>query len=157
MSDASDIIDKLPLQHFASGATVLDEGGRPGTLYFLETGTVEVSKGGVAITRVKERGAVFGEMAVLLGVPHTATVRALTDASFRVAADAGGFLREHACISAYVATILAQRLNALNKYLVDVKSQFKDQAGHVAMVDSVLETLMTKHPRSIPRRPQAGP
>jgi hypothetical protein len=41
----------------------------------------------------------------------------------------------------------------LNRYLVDVKSQFQGSDDHVHMLDEVLDALMTKHPRSIERRP----
>jgi hypothetical protein len=43
--------------------------------------------------------------------------------------------------------LVAGRLDALNKYLVDVKGQFEGHE-HLGMVDNVLETLMHRHPVS---------
>ncbi len=53
---------------------------------------------------------------------------------------------------ANVARILAHRLDAVTRYLVDVKQQFAQAGGHLGMVDEVLETVMTRHPRGM-RRP----
>jgi len=152
-----EVIRKLPAVRILAGETVVTEGSRDGVLYFLESGTVEIVKEGVSITTVKDSGAVFGEMSVLLDAPHTATVRTLNDCTFRVVENPEEFMIEEPGIAAYVATILAKRLDSLNKYLVDTKSQFQDQDGHVSMVDNILETLMTKHPRTIERREQSGP
>jgi CRP/FNR family cyclic AMP-dependent transcriptional regulator len=157
MSKRPAVIETLPIKAFGADEVVIEEGSPPGALYFLDTGVVEVSKDGVAITKVKDQGAVFGEMSVFLGAPHTATVRTVTDATFHVAENAVELLASNPETSMYVATILAQRLDGRNRYLVDVKSQFKDAQGHLAMVDEVLDTLMTKPPRSIARRPQPGP
>ena len=63
------------------------------------------------------------------------------------------FLRDNPGMTLYVATILAHRLDSLNRYLVDAKSQFEGFDDHVHMLDEVLDTLMTKHPRCIERRP----
>ena len=59
-------IEALPLRTFAAGDIVLAQGQPRECLFFLESGTVEVSKDGVPITRIRERGAMFGEMAVFL-------------------------------------------------------------------------------------------
>jgi hypothetical protein len=42
---------------------------------------------------------------------------------------------------------VARRLDAVNKYLVDVKGQFEGHE-HLGMIDNVLETLMHRHPGS---------
>ena len=81
-------------------------------------------------------------MSVLLGVPHTATVRAVSPARLYVFADAEEFLRSHPAIGFYLARLLAQRLNAATTYLVDLKRQFEDQRDHFGMVGEVLESLM---------------
>jgi hypothetical protein len=43
--------------------------------------------------------------------------------------------------------LLARRLDALNKYLVDVKQQFEGH-DHIGMVDEVLDTLLHRQPRN---------
>lgn len=150
-------ITELPTKTFDPGEVVIEEGSAKGALYFLATGALEVVKDGVEIAVVTDEGAVFGEMSVLLDMPHTATVRAKERSQCHVAADPGVFLTEHPEAALYVAEILARRLNALNRYLVDVKVQFKDRGDHLSMLDNVLDTLMTKHPRTIARRDPNGP
>ena len=98
----------------------------------------------------------FGEMSVLLGCPHTATVCASTEVECRVASQPIEFLRANPEVMFYVARILARRLESLNRYLVDVKQQLRDQEGHVGMIDEVLDALMTRHPRQIQPRQPAG-
>jgi CRP/FNR family transcriptional regulator, cyclic AMP receptor protein len=41
----------------------------------------------------------------------------------------------------------------MGRYLVDIKLQFRDRSDHLGMIDQVLDTLMHKQPRVIPRRP----
>ena len=149
-------IENLPAKPFAKGEVILTEGGEGSAIYFLMAGTVEVRKDNVAITRIRERGAMFGEMSVLLGCPLTATVCAMSDVECRVAWEPQAFLAENPEVMFYISRILARRLESLNRYLVDVKHQLRDEVGHVGMVDEVLEALMIRHPRALPPRHDAG-
>lgn len=149
-------INGLPLQSFSPGDALLKEGGEGGKLYFLSHGTVEVSKEGKAITRVRERGAMFGEMSVLLSGTYTASVTAVDRVECRVAANAREFLEENPDVVTYICWILARRLDSLNRYLVDVKSQFEDRADHLGMVDEVLGAIMNRQPRAIISHPDPG-
>lgn len=135
-----------PVRHFAAGEIVLDQGACTGLLYFLIEGAVEVVKDDVTVATASEPGVVFGDLAALLGVPHTATVRAMRASSFHVVTDPRAFLEQtpHACL--HLCELLARRLDAVNKYLVDVKHQFGGH-DHLGMVDGVLDTLMHRHPR----------
>jgi CRP/FNR family transcriptional regulator, cyclic AMP receptor protein len=81
-----------------------------------------------------------------------ATVRTTTAAVFRQVDDPAVFFGQHPEVSLHVAIILARRVDALSRYLVDIKNQFKDRADHLGMIDEVLDTLIHKHPRDIPRR-----
>ena len=54
-------------------------GRRPGRLFVLAAGTVEVLRGDTRVALISDAGAVFGEMSILLNTPHTATVRTVTD------------------------------------------------------------------------------
>ena len=83
----------LPEVTFEPGQTLLDEQGRDGVLYVLIEGAVEVVKGNLVVCRSQEPGAIFGELAVLLDVPHTASVRALTRCRVYRVQEANKFLR----------------------------------------------------------------
>lgn len=151
-----DCVRLLPRIAFDEGSVLIAEGTPVDVLYFLAEGAVEILKGGVSVVEVSDHGAVLGEMSVLLNAPHTAEVRARGTVSVYVAENPALYLRENPDVMIYVARILALRLNALNRYLVDVKRQFADEGHHLAMVDEVLDTLMNKHPRQIDRRGRSG-
>jgi CRP-like cAMP-binding protein len=145
-------LQSLPSVACAAGEVLITEGQPVQGIYFLESGEVEVLKDGVLIAEVYVAGAVFGDMAFLLGTAPTATVKAITPCVFRHVADPGEFFRLHPAAALHMAAILARRLDSLNRYLVDIKHQFKDRSDHLGIIDEVLDALMHKHPRDIPRR-----
>lgn len=150
-----DILEALrghPAETFAAGEVILEQGSKSGKIFVLVDGMVAVVRSGTQLTDIAEPGAVFGEMSILLDAPHTATVQALTTARFIRVDEGASLLRENAAVSGYIATILARRVNSLSRYLVDLKQQFADRKDHLGMVDDVLDTLLNRHPRDIPRR-----
>jgi CRP/FNR family cyclic AMP-dependent transcriptional regulator len=85
-------LSSLPLETHPPGSLVLAAGSSTGKLLVLREGAVEVVIDGERIAQVSEPGAVFGELALLLGRPHGADVRALRPTTFHVA-DAASYLR----------------------------------------------------------------
>ncbi len=148
------LLRSLPAKALGAGETIITEGQPLAGLYFLEEGEVEVLKGNVVIAEIYEPGAVFGDMAFLMKTTPTATVRTLTPTTFRHVADPADFFARNPALALHMAAILARRLDSLNRYMVDIKRQFKDRADHLGILDEVLDALMHKHPRDIPRRPQ---
>ena len=88
MGSILDICAGLKRQELPPGAVLLAEGETSGRLYVLAEGKVEVLRGDTQVAVVEEAGAVFGEMSVLLGRPHTATVRATSPVGVFVFDDA---------------------------------------------------------------------
>lgn len=130
----------LPLTIYQAGETVLADGSRTGQLLILRKGNVAVVKDGVEIARVKEPGAVFGEISALLDCPHTADVRALATSQFYVANTAS--LRDPATLL-YVASILARRLDGTNQALVELKRQI--QLGEPrSVIDKSIEKISAR-------------
>lgn len=72
------ISQRLVARRFAAGAVVFREGDAADGYYIVREGEAEVSAGGTVIRRLR-RGDGFGELALLFGVPRTATVTAATD------------------------------------------------------------------------------
>lgn len=128
--------------YVAADSLLLREGETTGELFVLLEGELEVRKGDTVVAVVTEPGAVLGEMSVLLGLPHTATVRAATGSTVYKIDDGDGFLREKSEVSLLVAKVLAQRLNAATTYLADIKRQYAGHGTHLEMVGEVLETLV---------------
>jgi CRP/FNR family transcriptional regulator, cyclic AMP receptor protein len=141
-----EVLEERPKRHFDAGDTIIAQGSTTGILFFLIDGEVAVDKDEVAIATTSEPGAVFGEMSVLLGTSHGARVRAVTPSSFYIVEDGREFLKNHPVVSMHVSEVLARRLDALNKYLIDVKQQFEGH-DHLSMVDEVLEVLMHRQRR----------
>ena len=133
----------LPLEVHQAGSLVLATGATTGKLLVLKEGAVEVVRDGVRLAEVSEPGAVFGELAALLGQPHTADVRALRRATFHVA-DGESYLRADPTAALYVAILLARRLQAVNRHLVEARRRLGQAppAGVVAeMIDNIALTL----------------
>ena len=133
----------------AAGTLVVTEGGTTGHLYVLKRGKLEVLKGEMVVATVAEPGAVLGEMSVLLGVPHTATVRASSDAVVYEFEDAALFLKQKPEVALLLARMLAQRLNVANTYLADLKRQYAGHGTHLAMVSEVLQSMINLPPLEV--------
>ncbi len=145
-------IRRLPRIELATSDVLVAETAQPEGLYFLESGAVEVIKGSTRIARESTPGAVFGEVSLLLHSCSTATVRAIEPSVFHVARDGEAFLAAHPAIALVLARLLASRLEAVTRYVADIKSQFKESATHLGMVESVVDTLIAKQPRQISRK-----
>ncbi|MEO5957767.1 MAG: cyclic nucleotide-binding domain-containing protein [Opitutaceae bacterium] len=146
MSSLLELLKGREVRHFEPGQDILQQGDTTAQLYVLVEGAVDVLKDDVLVGAASQPGVVFGEMAMLLGGAHTATVRATKACSFHVIANPREFLRANPDACLFVSELLARRLDSLNRYLVDVKHQFEGH-DHIGMVDKVLEALMHRQPR----------
>lgn len=132
----------LPEKAFRQGDILIAEGGSDKLIYVLIEGGVDIFKGDILVSSQSDAGAIYGELAVLLDVPHTATVKAATDCRTYVVEHAKDFLRSQPDLSFQLASLLARKLNSVTTYLADVKLQFDDRDGHLGMVGEVLESLL---------------
>jgi len=108
---------------------------------------VEVIKDGERIAEVSAPGSVFGEQAVLLDQPHTADVRTLKQSEFYIA-DAQAMLAGDPTVALYVAGILARRLDAGNRSLIEVKHQI--QSGKpLGVIGKAVEKVETQLNHSV--------
>jgi CRP/FNR family cyclic AMP-dependent transcriptional regulator len=117
-------IGSLPVVTYEAGENVLAAGSRSGQLLILKSGVVAIVRGNIEIAKVREPGAVLGELSALLDQPHTADVRALETSQFHVA-DASTLLGKDPVALLYVAAILARRLDSANQALIELKSQLE--------------------------------
>lgn len=130
----------LPERRFEVGDIVVAEGTAADVVWVLVSGRLQISKGGVVVNQVAEPGALIGEVSALLGTAYGATVSALEPSVLRRADDGHDWLRGDAEIMRIVAIGLAERLNFVTTYLVDLKHQYGDAPG-LSMVPEVLSQL----------------
>jgi CRP-like cAMP-binding protein len=144
MSTVLDYCKELPEARFEADAVLMREGGQESKLYILIEGEVAVLKGNILVNTQSEPGTIFGELSVLLDVPHTATVKAVQPTRAYVVDNAQRFLQSTPEMAFHLSRLLAKKLNSITGYLVDLKKQFEDQEDHLGMVDEVLESLLNQ-------------
>ena len=112
-----------PLRTLAPGDLLIETGEAGGELYVLEKGRLSVIRDGVEIAELTEPGAMIGEMSVLLGEDHSATVKAVEPSDVRVIEDAVSFLERTPIVALAVATLACERLNRTSALLVEMRKQ----------------------------------
>lgn len=142
MTDILDYCQGLKRVTFKPGSVMLPEGERLGRLYVLVEGQVEVIRERTQVTHVDEPGSIFGEMAVLLDMPHSATVKALSTVTAYEIPDALTFLDSRPEFSLHIATMLARRLYYTTSYLVDLQQQAAGKRQDLDLVDQILASLV---------------
>ncbi|WP_375598713.1 Crp/Fnr family transcriptional regulator [Devosia sp. Naph2] len=142
MAEILDYCSDLNEVRFKSGQNMLPEGERLGKLLVLIEGQVEVIRERTQVTLVDEPGSIFGEMAVLLDMPHSATVKALSEVRAYEIPDALTFLESQPEMSLHLATMLARRLYYTTSYLVDLQQQSAGKRQDLDLVDQILSALV---------------
>ena len=92
VSDMVRLSMHLPLVEMRTGDEVVSQGGPSGGVWILLSGALQVFKGDVAVNTITKAGAIVGEMSVLLGTDHGATVVATEPSTLRYAEDGHAFL-----------------------------------------------------------------
>jgi CRP-like cAMP-binding protein len=145
MEELLELTAGQPEVALAAGEVLLRQGDEPRDFFVLLSGRLMVRRGDEDFIAIEAPGACVGEMAVLLGRTHTATVVATEDCRLRVIADARATLRDDPPVLHAVASLLARRLDLVNQYLADLQSQYRDVDGGLGLVGDVLLELAT-HP-----------
>lgn len=154
MADILDYCEGLKTVRFKSGQTLIAEGEQHGRLYILVEGQAEIIRERTQVTLADEPGSFFGEMSVLLDMPHSATVKALSDVVAYEIPDARAFLDTRPEFALHIATILARRLYYTTSYLVDLQQQAAGKRQDLDLVDEILSALVepAEHSRRRGRR-----
>jgi CRP-like cAMP-binding protein len=140
-----EVVRDLPSIELEPGDVVVREGECTGSVFVLDEGALQVTRGGVTIAAIATRGSFVGEVAALVGGDHSATVTATEPSRLWVASDGAAFLRSSPDLALTVATEVAERLQGLVAYLADLKRQYQGVPG-LDMVDGVL-TRLAQQPR----------
>jgi len=144
MADILDYCQGREARTFKPGDVLIREGGQDGKMYVLIDGQVEVMRKDTQVSYIDEPGSMFGEMSVLLDMPSSATVKALSNTRAYVIDDAIKFLQSDAEIALHVASLLARRLYYTTSYLVDLQQQTAGKREDLDLVDRILAQLVQK-------------
>lgn len=128
MQDLLELAASRPERKLAAGEVLITQGASGGDLFVLEEGLLAIERDGVKIASVSTRGALLGEMAVLLGKATTATVRAERPTRVRVIAGAQQALAGDPQLTLRVAQLVAGRLDATSAFLVQLTKKHSSQA-----------------------------
>jgi CRP-like cAMP-binding protein len=142
MPDILEYCKGRKVESFRSGAVLITEGAQEGKLFVLVEGQVEVLRKGTQVSYIDEPGSLFGEMSVLLDMPYSATVKALSGVKAYVIEDPIGFLGSQAEIALELASLLARRLYYTTSYLVDLQQQTAGRREDLDLVDKILAQLV---------------
>ena len=132
-----------PTRTLAAGEVLISEGQSSGDLFVLETGRLNVERGGVSIATVTEPGALIGEMSILMGRPYSATVRAERETQVRVVHDAIRYLERQPAVALHVASVLSHRLDATSALVVELTRGGQATGEQKGLLDRILSTIMT--------------
>ena len=109
------------VRSFEAGETIFEEGSRGRDMYYILSGAVRILRKGQLIREMAE-GEYFGEMAMLIQAPRTASaVAAAPDTRLVVVSEANleTILRENPRIVVSFLRVMSDRLRALNERLDD--------------------------------------
>ena len=85
----------FPLMSLNAGEYLLTQEEKTDSIYFLLEGTVKITKDGYEVAVVSDKGAVFGEMSILLNSKHSASVQCLEDSKFYHIEHPKKYLEDH--------------------------------------------------------------
>jgi CRP-like cAMP-binding protein len=154
MADVLEFFKGQRVASYGPGDVVINEGGQRGQLYALISGEVDVIREDTQVTHVDEPGSIFGEMGVLLDLPHSATVKALSAVEVHVVDEGLAFIEANPELALHLATLLARRLYYTTSYLVDLQQQSAGRRVDLDAVDVILSRLY--QPEAAPKRPRLG-
>lgn len=131
-----------PTLDVAKGEELVTQGTPGRDLYVLESGKFTVERDGVEIATIERSDSMIGEMSVLLGRPHSATVRADRDSKVRVIRDAMRILEKHPELALRIAQLQSQRLDATSALLVHLNHETVDKPSERSLIGRIFSTLM---------------
>ncbi|MDJ0738822.1 MAG: Crp/Fnr family transcriptional regulator [Gammaproteobacteria bacterium] len=125
-------------KHYRKNTVIIEKGDDANALYILLDGHAKAyvanDKGKEIILSEQEPGAVLGELALLAGIPRTASVMTLTDSEFLVLSkhSFAECLKDHPNIAFNLIRSLAMQVQALTESVTDFA--LLDVYGRIAKV-----------------------
>lgn len=132
-----------PTRDVAKGEELVTQGTPGRDLYVLESGKFIVERDRVPIATIDQPDSMIGEMSVLLGRPHSASVRAVSASKVRVVRDAMRILEKHPELALRIAMLQSQRLDATSALLVELNRESAGKPAEQSLIGRIFSTLMT--------------
>ncbi len=149
-TDVVELTAGMPERRLAPGESLFGQGDDADRVVaVLVDGSLQVELDGVVIDQLTIPGAFVGEIGALLGTVRTAGVVAGAPSTVRMIGDPERFFGTHPQLALELARQLAGRLQRILAYLADVRAQYADAEGHLAMVDAVLGRMSARPPVDI--------
>jgi CRP-like cAMP-binding protein len=123
MATILDNCSDLPWEVFAAGEYILNRGDKEDVILILDEGVAEVRFESSVIATISTRGAVLGEVGVLLNQGHSADVVAVEDCSFYVIREASKAIAKSAELSSEISRVLARRLVLVSESLASMSKE----------------------------------
>lgn len=141
MTTFRDACKTLPELAVDTRGLLIEQGKKTGKLFVLIDGELGIFRDGVEVAKVSEPGAIFGEMSVLLDLPHSATVVAHRPSRVHVVEDGAAFLKSSPVVMSHLAQVLALRLHLVTGHLANLKQQLAGEGEHVRTIEEIFECL----------------
>ena len=135
------LVTGQPTRTLSPGEALIEAGEAGGELYVLEHGRLVVERDAVTLATITEPGALIGEMSVLLGVDHSATVRADAASTVRVIEDAVSFLERTPLMALHVATLACERLDRTSALVVQLRKEADEKADDQGVLGRIFGAL----------------
>ena len=142
LDDILELVAGSPVVEVEDGVSILVDGERSAALYVLVSGELEVRRGGRAVVRIAEPGAIVGEIGLLLDQPANADVVAVGGAVVHRIDGSEELFARYPQLMGYMATMLARRLSQVSTYLSDLQEQFAGSSATLGLVPTVLRELL---------------
>ena len=157
MASLQELASSHPTRSLEPGEALISQGGPGGDLFILEAGKLAVERDGVPVATISAQNALVGEMSVLLGLPNSATVRAVDHATVRTIINARSHLMQDPELTFQLASLVAARLDATTALLVDLAKEHpgKTEQGLLARILSAL-TLQANDAATVTRHDLFG-
>jgi CRP-like cAMP-binding protein len=165
-SQLEDVSGRLRPVKYRAGEIIINEGVAGDSMYLIEAGAVEVSKGGtrpISLATLRD-GDFFGEMALLTGRPRMATVKASTEVELWELRkpDFDALLLKYPSLTIALSKVLGERLANANGRLVQgiaapVVAPTPEAAPTPAPVRRERTPMVQRTPMVTPSRSVAAP
>jgi len=114
--------EKLSLRTFAAGEFLIRQSDAPGSVFMLVSGSVSVQRDDQVVCSYDLPGAIFGEVAVLLGQPSMVGFRATEETKVRVIEDLQGYIGHDPEALWGLSISLAERLATMDQTYFETRN-----------------------------------